>query len=94
MATQKVNIKFKENKRFKGDFVLNEFDRFKIKREGVKEQEFLRAFNNATDEIRRIILVCLGLHDSMNSEEKECVVYDFDKYWKKKKEVKNDEIVK
>lgn len=67
---------------------MNEFERMKIKEEGIREGRFLNAYNNAPEHIKRCVLFALGLHDEMEVEceiEQECKIYDFNSFLKERK---------
>ena len=59
---------------------MNEFERMKIKEEGIKESRFLKAYNNAPEHIRRVVLCALGIHDELKNESEGCKVYNFKDY--------------
>ena len=59
---------------------MNEFDKMKLRREEFKENEFLRAYNNAPEHIRRVVLCALGIHDELKNESEGCKVYNFKDY--------------
>lgn len=65
---------------------MNEFDKMKLRGEEFKENEFLRAYNNAPESIRRAVLCALGIHDELeinNKIEQKCRIYDFSSFVKK-----------
>lgn len=59
---------------------MNEFERMKIKEEGIREGRFLNAYNNSPEHIRRVVLCALGIHDELKNESEGCKVYNFKDY--------------
>ena len=62
---------------------MNEYERMKLKEEEMKENRFLKAYNDAPEHIKEIVLCALGIHDDVECEE-DCKIYDFNSYLKER----------
>lgn len=63
---------------------MNEYEVMNIRYDGLKESRFLKAYNDAPENLRKCVLLCLELHDDNVGCKKECRVYDFNSYLKER----------